>query len=256
MSTSNQAPRKSGAPNPAPRGARGERAPVAPPPPAARSGKVTVSPVRTSAGAKRRNGPRLGTRDLALIALGIVGVLAVAFLLINNASDPTKTFSSRLANAQPMPTGVPAPDFTLPATDGKTYSLSQFRGKVVLLEFMAPWCPHCQADAPILNEVYDAYKDKNIAFVGVNASPYGREYEQTGDERAITIDDQKWFAETYKLQYPLLFDKSLDQAVVYGVTSYPTIFILDTKGNIVAKPATPITADTIKAALDKGLAVK
>ena len=44
--------------------------------------------------------------------------------------------------------GDPAPDFTLPGIDGKTYKLNEQKGKVVVLEFIATWCPHCQNDAP------------------------------------------------------------------------------------------------------------
>ncbi len=77
-----------------------------------------------------------------------------------------------------MAIGETAPDFTLPSADGKAYSLSQFKGKVVLLELFAPWCPHCQGDAPLFNEVYEKYKDKGVQVLAVSASPYGRNYEE------------------------------------------------------------------------------
>jgi peroxiredoxin len=148
--------------------------------------------------------------------------------------------------------GQTAPDFSLPGTDGQTYSLSQFKGKVVLLEFMAPWCPHCQDDAPVFNQVHEAYKDKNLQMLAVNATGYGRNYDN-GDESPITMDDQVWFHDNFHVAYPLLFDKDVKLAQQYGISHFPTVFILDTNGTVVATPPNPITFDGLKGALDLAL---
>jgi peroxiredoxin len=131
--------------------------------------------------------------------------------------------------------GQSAPDFSLPAADGKTYSLSQFRGQVVVLEFFAPWCPHCQADAPMFNELYDAYKDRGVQFLAVSATPYGRNYSQTNRD-PITMDDVKWFQDTYGVKFPMLFDKDVRAADQYGIAFYPTVYIVDRNGNVASIP--------------------
>lgn len=73
-------------------------------------------------------------------------------------------FSSTVLNAQsdqPM-IGENAPSFRLPALDGKTYSLEQFRGKYVVIHFAATWCPFCNAEAPHLEQLYKTYQQKDV----------------------------------------------------------------------------------------------
>src|SRR5205085_9235550 len=99
--------------------------------------------------------------------------------------------------------------------------LSSFRGKSpVFMEFMAPWCPHCQNDSVMFNQVYDDYvgKGKNLQMLGVSAHPYGRDYEdKNGDLNTWTptsMDDLNWFRATFHVKYPLLLDPLVKQADV------------------------------------------
>jgi thiol-disulfide isomerase/thioredoxin len=174
----------------------------------------------------------------------------------NSAAGAANDAQSAASSNSPPPLAVnigqAAPDFTLPATDGQTYSLSQFKGKVVLLEFMAPWCPHCQEDAPIFNQVHEAYKDKNVQLLAVNATGFGRNYEN-GDETPITMDDQIWFRDTFQVSYPMLFDKDVAVGQQYVVSHFPTVLILDTNGVVVATPDNPVTFESLSAALDQAL---
>lgn len=64
-------------------------------------------------------------------------------------------------SAQPM-IGQTAPSFQLPGIDGNTYSLSQFRGKYVVIHFAATWCPFCNAEAPHLEQLYEDYQEKDV----------------------------------------------------------------------------------------------
>jgi peroxiredoxin len=231
-------------------------------PGAARAGKVTVTPNRPSAvgrgaarrNAKRKGGFRFSSLDIAMMLAGVVGVaiLVIAVLTANKAPTTTPGGTSPAAqfprNATPVPVGAAAPDFSLPAADGQNYSLSQFKGKVVLLEFLATWCPHCQEDSKIFNQVSDAYKDKNVQFLGVNASPYGHDHTS-----AATIDDLKWFRDTYGTQYPLMFDKDYSVSNTYAVQYFPTVYVIDATGKINAMPDSDISVESVSALLDTAL---
>lgn len=203
--------------------------------------------------------------DLAIIFGFMIVVGVVIWFGLGNVTSPTAPSNVTGAtgtgqtntptNGEPpllVNIGQAAPDFRLPGTDGQTYSLSQFKGKVVLVEFMAPWCPHCQEDAPIFNQIHETYKDRNFQMLGINATAYGRNYEN-GDESAITMDDQVWFHDNFQLVYPMLFDKDVTTAAMYGISRFPTVFILDATGTVVATPPNPITFDALSTALDQAL---
>ncbi|HMA35087.1 MAG TPA: TlpA disulfide reductase family protein [Chloroflexia bacterium] len=264
---SKQIDRKPGTPAPGGPGkvaVKPQAAKTAPP----ASGKVTVAPARSGGSriAQQVTPPKTGFRlrplDLGLIVLGVVGVAALAWaFLSNNANtaagtsptpDPNGSTTRPAGQRTPLPINVAAPDFTLPAADGKTYSLSQFKGNVVLLEFMAPWCPHCQDDSAILDQLYTNYQGKKVQLVSVSASPYGRNYEN-GDDTPISMDDIIWFQQNFKVPFPMLFDQNVTQADVYGINHYPTIFVLDVRGVINSEPDTPLTLEQLSAALDQAL---
>jgi peroxiredoxin len=218
--------------------------------------------------------------DLALITVGIVVVGALIWFGLgglnsntpnaNNSTsgavagttpaagaqppaDPTLEAIFNNYNQTPVPAGADAPAFTWPGVDGKTYSLSDYKGKVVLVEFMATWCPHCQEDAPIMNQLYEAYKDKNVQILAVNASPWGHKYND-GDDSRVAMADLTWFRDTYQVAFPMLFDQNVQSASAYGVTRFPTIFVVDANGKIAAQIENPPTLTNMSAALDKALA--
>lgn len=172
-------------------------------------------------------------------------------------AGPTTTPDPSLVehNITPVAEGRPAPDFNLPAADGKNYSLSQFLGKVVLVEFFAPWCPHCQADSTIMNQVYDKYKDK-IQMLMVSAHPYGLGWEE-GQSNPIQMSDITWFRDNFHIQYPMLLDKAVKAGDDYGIAYFPTIYIIGKDGTvfsrILAERGNAITVERVSGELDKAL---
>jgi peroxiredoxin len=135
------------------------------------------------------------------------------------------------SDATPVPVGSPAPDFTLPGIDGKTYTLSEQKGKVVVLEFIATWCPHCQNDAPMMNQLDAAYKGKGVQIFGINATPRGHD-----NKSSAKTSDLRWFHDTFGVTFPLLFDQQLKSAQDYGVIFYPAIYIVDQQGKVSFQP--------------------
>lgn len=87
--------------------------------------------------------------------------------------------------AGPLSSG-PAPDFTLTGFDGSTLTLSELRGKVVIINFWASWCPPCRQEAPYLEETWRKYKDQGVIFIGVNWVDTQKEALAYIDELDIT----------------------------------------------------------------------
>lgn len=117
--------------------------------------------------------------------------------------------------------GNPAPDFEIELIDGESVTLSDYKGKVVLLNFWGTWCPPCRAEMPALQRAWEEYKDRGVVFLG--AAIY--------DEKA----DVEKFAEAFGITYPLGVDLAGDLTVDYKVTQFPTTFLIDREGNEVRR---------------------
>ena len=114
--------------------------------------------------------------------------------------------------------GTTAADFTLQDLSGKNVTLSDMKGKVVLLEFWATWCPPCRASIPGIERIYESYKDKGVVVL------------------AVSMDDGGWdtvqsFVKEYGIKYTVLKGND-DVAVKYQVRSIPMLLVLDKEGKI------------------------
>jgi peroxiredoxin len=201
---------------------------------------------------QKQSGFSLRPMDIALIVMGVLIVGAIIAGGLLTANTPNQGTSGSASGSA----GQPAPDFSHPASDGKTYTLSQFVGKPVVIEFFAPWCPHCQEDVPMFNELYDAYNSKGVEFVAVSATPFGRNY-QKGDESPITMEDVAWFKDTFQVKFPMLFDGELKSATDYNIEYYPTVYVINSDGTIAEKLVGErdnlLTKERISASIDKAL---
>ncbi len=135
--------------------------------------------------------------------------------------------------------GKPAPAFTLGRFDGGTVNLEELRGKVVFLNFWASWCPPCRAEARMLEAAWQAYKDRDVVFVGANIQ------DQEPDARA--------FLEEFGITYPNGLDRGSRIAIDYGVWGLPETFIIDRTGRIAYKHVGGIGWATLAARLDEAL---
>jgi peroxiredoxin len=130
-----------------------------------------------------------------------------------------------------LPVGAAAPDFALSTATGETVRLSDHRGKTVLLEFFATWCPHCQAEAQHLTRLHESLPKTDFAFLSVNAD--------SEDPASLYAFDR-----FFHLPWPALLDPgipagSFKQAGgagpvtrAYGVALYPAFYIIDAKGRV------------------------
>jgi peroxiredoxin len=119
----------------------------------------------------------------------------------------------------PVEQAFVAPDFTLTSESGKTYRLADFRGKVVLINFWATWCPPCRREMPSMNRMWQKVKDKGVQVLAIDVG-----------EDADTIFE---FIGSYPVSFPLLMD--LDGSVIkqYPVTGLPTSYIVNPQGKVV-----------------------
>ncbi|WP_176560188.1 TlpA family protein disulfide reductase [Brevibacillus dissolubilis] len=128
-----------------------------------------------------------------------------------------------------------APVFELNDLMGKPFALT--KGKPVLLNFWATWCPPCKAETPDLVAVSEAYGDQ-VTFIGVNVT--------TQD----TMEDVRRFAADYQVSYPIVLDETGEVTKQYRVSAMPTSFVLDAQGVIVYKKVGPMTAAEMKRIID------
>jgi len=109
--------------------------------------------------------------------------------------------------------------------NGRSVTLSDYKGKVVLLDFWATWCPPCRKEIPGLIELYNTYKSRGLVVIGVSM-------DDTDD-----ISDVKHFAAQYKMNYPILlgFGRDDDLKPAFGELPLPTSFVIARDGRICAR---------------------
>jgi peroxiredoxin len=116
-------------------------------------------------------------------------------------------------------TGQAAPAFALSDINGKTWNFPEdLKGKVVAIRFWADWCKSCAEEMPVIEKVYNKYKDKGLVVLAVNI----------GQERDAVVK----FVNGIKISYPVLLDPRAMVTKRYGVTGLPITFIIDRNGTI------------------------
>lgn len=162
-------------------------------------------------------------------------VLATSTPVSSPQVNPTPAAPTPTAPPPPR-VGAPAPDFTLASLDGKTVSLSDFRGKKVVLNFFATWCPHCRAETPTLVSFYNDMADQDIVIVAVNL----------GEGKDKVAAYQKEFSVTF----PLLLDDTGAVGQMYYVSSIPLNIFIDAQGIIRSGYVGEIDRETLQKNID------
>ncbi|MFZ5631689.1 MAG: TlpA family protein disulfide reductase [Bacillota bacterium] len=132
-------------------------------------------------------------------------------------------------------TGQLAPDFTLTGPDGKEVSLSSFRGKPVMLNFWATWCPPCKEEMPAIQKFF-TQRGQEMQVLAVNLTVSEKAPDQVGD-----------FLKSNGYTFPVLLDKKGDTARQYLVRYIPTTYFIDKRGIIRDKHTGPLTPDMLEA---------
>ncbi len=154
-----------------------------------------------------------------LILAGIAALFGfgAGLLIATSAGQPAAPISLPAAPVmQFLRENEPAPDFALQTFDGQTVRLSDFKGRPVLINFWASWCPPCKEETPDLIAAYNELKEVNPAFIGIGTQ------DDTGK--------LKQFAEQYQVPYLVVEDPLGKVSNQYRVLGLPTTFLIDRDG--------------------------
>lgn len=142
---------------------------------------------------------------------------------------------------------LPAPEFTLVDQYGKTHSISDYKGKVVFLNFWATWCPPCRAEMPYIQELYEEYsaeEDPDVIILSVA-------FPNLGDE--TDVDGIKDFLKQNGYTYPVLMDEGATLQLPYYITAYPTTFIINPDGNVLGYVPGSMTKEIMQQVIAEAL---
>ena len=159
---------------------------------------------------------------LRLLTILVVFIVAV-FLIVLFSEERDSTVTT----TQPIQLGLEAPNFTFPDLNGQRVTLLDHRGKVVLVNIWASWCPPCRQEMPSMQRLYEEFRGKNLEILAVSIDSNGRE----------AVDP---FMRKIDLTFPVLLDPKETIKPLYGITGVPESFIVDKEGILVKKIIGPI----------------
>ncbi len=163
--------------------------------------------------------------------------IAVGPSLINLA--PVNSLSQAVGPLTGLGIGHQAPDFMTTTIDGKTVSLSDYQGQVVLLNFWFSDCVPCRVEMPEFQSAYERYQDAGLVILAVN--------------RKESLDEIVDFAEPFGLTFPLLLDETGELQELFGIFGYPSTYVIDQDGVIQFRTFSALTEDQIETLITDSL---
>lgn len=168
---------------------------------------------------------RNGRQTCAGFVEFVVSSLLALFVICNLIfvfSSPGLAMGENQADDKKIPAvGAKAIDFTIPDLNGRLVKLSDYRGKVVLLNFWATWCPPCQWEMPSMQQLYEKFRGRDFEMLAI-----------AGDD---SIADVKKFITEKKYTFKALWEADRKTGKSYWIRSIPTTFIIDKRGVIVQR---------------------
>lgn len=160
---------------------------------------------------------KIDKTDLRWLLISLTVLAAGAAWIWISAVPAGTTTAGRI----PAPRqGFLAPDFTLETADGQTFTMSELRGKPVLINLWTSWCPPCKAEMPALQRAYQRYHSEDLVILGINAT--------NQDSQVAALN----FAAENGLSFPILMDTAGEVSAIYQLRSLPTSYFVDHEGII------------------------
>ncbi len=158
----------------------------------------------------------------------------------NGATEESQTGSSE----QEL---VAAPEFTLTDQYGVTHSLSDYRGRIVFLNFWGTWCPPCRAEMPDIQELYEEYSENEGSEMVILSVAF------PGQSGETDVEGIKSFLDENGYSYPVLMDEEASLQYAYYITSFPTTFIINAEGYVLGYIPGSMTKDVMEDVIDQAM---
>ncbi|MBQ6679420.1 MAG: TlpA family protein disulfide reductase [Lachnospiraceae bacterium] len=168
----------------------------------------------------------------------------------DTAADPERTTAAPETTSSDASEADPdvmmAPELTLYDQYGQFHRLSDYRGKVVFLNFWATWCPPCRAEMPDIQKLYEKYAgaDSEVVILGVAMPGYGSE---------VSEEEVRAFLDENSYTYPTLMDHEGASVLPYYITAYPTTFMIDKSGAVYGYVQGAMSAEIMQQIIDQTL---
>ena len=150
--------------------------------------------------------------------------------------------------AEQQKTPAPLADLELTDQFGNTHTLSDYKGKVIFLNFWATWCGPCRNEMPDIQKLYDEYsaqgEDAEVVILGIAGPGIGQ--EKSAEEIADFMTENGY-------TYPVLMDTSGEMFTQYGISAIPTTFMIDKDGNVYGYVPGQMTEDIMRSIIDQTL---
>ncbi len=180
----------------------------------------------------------MSRRQLTIGLTSLIAVTAIVVAVVMRSptppaervnSGPVETAIKELDLIRPSPP-KPAEDFTVPTPRGRTFRLSEPRGKIVFINFWATWCPPCREELPAMERLYERTKRTGVEMLAISVD---------ADPAPITPFLGEW-----QFTFTVGLDPRMSVAKTYGVRGLPASFIVDREGNLAAVALGPRAWDS------------
>ena len=189
--------------------------------------------------------PLITPRTIVYAIIAIVVVAIVVFVGLASRQQVVPENATKAVGQSNLKIGDTAPEFSI-TTNAGPFDLASV-STPVLLEVFAPWCPHCQHEVAILNDLSTKYAGK-LAIVAVSGDAV--DYEHNGPESQSNVNA---FASQWQTKYPVAFDQNLKVAGLYLHSGFPSLHLIDKSKKITFQQEGEVPEAQLVTAIDKTL---